>query len=88
MAQIVQDDLGIPSITGMYKENPGADMFKKSVYIVSTRDSAVGMRDAVKKIVPLALKIAKGEEIGSPEEEGYMPRGLRKNFFLQKKKRL
>lgn len=85
MAQIVQDDLGIPSITGMYKENPGADMFKKSVYIVSTRDSAVGMRDAVKKIVPLALKIAKGEEIGSPEEEGYMPRGLRKNFFAEKR---
>ncbi len=85
MAQIVQDDLGIPSITGMYKENPGADMFKKSVYIVSTRDSAVGMRDAVKKIVPLALKIAKGEEIGSPEEEGYMPRGLRKNIFAEKR---
>ena len=37
---------------------PGADdMFKKAVYVVSTTDSAAGMRDAVKKMVPLALKL-------------------------------
>ena len=38
-------------------------MYKKSVYIVSTKNSAAGMRDAVKKMAPLALKIGKGEEI-------------------------
>jgi glycine reductase len=43
------------------------------------------MRDAVKKMAPLALKIAKGEEIGSPEEEHYIPRGVRKNFFADKR---
>src|SRR5690554_1765163 len=85
IADAVQNELGIPSITAMYEENPGADMFKKSVYIVSTKDSAAGMRDAVKKIVPLALKLAKGEEIGSPEEEGYLARGIRKNFFTDKR---
>ena len=85
IADAVQSELGIPSITGMYIENPGADMYKKSVYIVSTKNSAAGMRDAVKKMVPLALKIAKGEEIGSPEEEGYIPRGIRKNFFTDKR---
>ncbi len=70
----------------MYIENPGADMYKKSVYIVSTKNSAAGMRDAVKKMVPLALKVAKGEEIGSPpEEENYIPRGIRKNYFTEKK---
>ena len=67
----------------MYVENPGADMFKKSVYITETKDSAAGMRDAVKKMVPLALKIANKEEIGSPEEEGYLERGIRKNIFLE-----
>ena len=72
---------GIPVITGMYKENPGADMFKKEVYIVSTKNSAAGMRDAVKKMAPLALKLAKGEEILSSAEEGYLPNGIRKNFF-------
>ncbi len=85
IADAVQNELGIPSLTAMYEENPGADMFKKSVYIISTKDSAAGMRDAVKKIVPLALKLAKGEEIGTPDEEGYLPRGIRKNYFTDKR---
>lgn len=85
IAEAVQNELNIPVITGMYIENPGADMYKKDVYIVSTRNSAAGMRDAVKKMVPLALKVAKGEEIGSPEEEHYIPRGIRKNFFTEKR---
>ena len=85
IADAVQSELGIPAMTGMYIENPGADMYKKSVYIISTKNSAAGMRDAVKKMVPLALKVAKGEEIGSPEEEKYIPRGVRKNFFTDKR---
>jgi glycine reductase complex component B subunit gamma len=85
IADAVQRELGIPVLTGMYEENPGADMFKKSVYIVSTKNSAAGMRDAVSKMVPLALKLAKNEKIGSPEEEGYMSRGIRKNFFAEKR---
>lgn len=85
IADAVQNELGIPSLTAMYEENPGADMFKKSLYIISTKDSAAGMRDAVKKIVPLALKLAKGEEIGTPDEEGYLPRGIRKNYFTDKR---
>lgn len=85
ITEAVQNELGIPAMTGMYVENPGADMFKKDVYIVSTRNSAAGMRDAVKKMAPLALKIAKGEEIGSPDEDNYIPRGIRKNFFTDKR---
>ena len=70
-----------PDITGMYIENPGADMFKDKVYIVSTKNSAAGMRDAVSKMAPLTLKIAKGEPIGASAEEGYIPNGVRVNFF-------
>ena len=83
IATAVQQELGIPAITGMYVENPGADMFKKDVIMVSTRDSAAGMRDAVAKMIPLAKKMLAGEEIGSPEDEGYMARGIRKNVFLE-----
>ena len=85
ITEAVQNELGIPALTGMYIENPGADMFKKSVYIVETKNSAAGMRAAVKKMVPLALKLVKGEEIGSPEEEGYLERGIRKNYFTEKR---
>lgn len=81
VAAAVQEELGIPSLTGMYVENPGADMFKNQVYMVSTKNSAAGMRDAVKKMAPLAVKLGKGEKIGSSAEEGYMPNGIRVNFF-------
>ncbi|SDK70623.1 glycine reductase [Natronincola ferrireducens] len=85
IAKEVQDQLGIPVITGMYTENPGADMFKKSVYIIETGNSAAAMRKAVPDMVKLALKLLKGEEIGSPEEDKYMSRGIRKNYFASER---
>lgn len=85
VAQMVKEELDIPVITGMYKENPGADMYKSKVYIVPTKNSAAGMRDAVKVMVPLGLKLAKGEQIGSSKEDGYMPNGIRVNFFEDKR---
>ena len=73
--------LGIPAVTGMHPENPGVDLYKRSVYIIETAASAVGMRDAVPKMASLGLKLVKGQEVGDPVPEGYIPRGLRKNFF-------
>lgn len=81
IAAAVQEELGIPALTGMYVENPGADMFKNQVYMIATKNNAAGMRDAVSKMAPLALKLAKGEPIGASAEEGYMPNGIRVNFF-------
>lgn len=80
IAKIVQK-AGIPSITGMYIENPGADMFKQDIYIVSTKNNAAGMRNAVKAMAPLGLKLARNEKIGASIEEGYIPNGVRVNFF-------
>lgn len=79
----VKEELGIPVITGMYVENPGADMFKKDLHIVSTKNSAAGMRDAMKKMGPLAMKLLLNETIGSPDAEGYIPRGVRVNYFAE-----
>lgn len=81
----VSDKLGIPVVTAMYPENPGADLFKKYLYIVETKNSAAGMRKALPKMTALALKLIKGEEIGSPEEEGYIERGIRKNCFEEER---
>ena len=84
VAKMVQDELKIPAVTGMYIENPGADMFKKDVYIISTKDSAAGMRDALPHIAKLASKLLKKEEIGTPDAEGYIPRGVRVPLFRDK----
>jgi len=85
ITEAVQSELNIPALTGMYIENPGADMYKKAVYVVETKNSAAGMKDAVAKMVPLAKKLLSGEEIGSPSEEGYIERGIRKNYFTEKR---
>ena len=84
ITKAVKEELGIPVLTGMYKENPGAD-YAKDVYIVPTRNSAAGMKDAVAKMAPLAMKLAKGEAIGSSAEDNYMPNGIRKNFFEEER---
>jgi len=72
MAQI---ELGIPAITGMYEGNPGVDLYRRDVYILQTRDSALGMVEAVGKMVKLGRKLLSKEKIGRPVEEGYLPRG-------------
>lgn len=80
IALAVQEELGIPVLTGMYEENPGAD-FKDKILIVSTSNSAAGMRKAAPAMAALSLKLMKGEETGPSVVEGYMPNGIRKNFF-------
>lgn len=81
----VKEELDIPAVTAMYIENPGADMFKKDVYILETSDSAAGMRKALPALAAFAAKLAKGEEILSPEEEGYLAQGVRVNFFHEER---
>lgn len=76
--------LRIPAVSGMYPENPGVEMYKKSFYIVETPDSAAGMRKAIPAMAALVLKLLKGEKLGTPAEEGYIERGVRKNKFYDK----
>ncbi len=78
VCQAIQEKLGIPAVTGMYEENPGVDIYKRHLYIVKTADSARGMAEAVSRMVNLACKLDTGQEIGKPDEEGYIPRGILK----------
>ncbi len=85
IASAVKEELRIPAISGMYEENPGADMFKKKLHIISTSNNAAGMRKAIKPLAALALKLAKNEAIGSPKEEGYLEMGVRVNYFAEER---
>ena len=85
ISEAVKNELGIPVVTGMYIENPGADMYREKVYIIETKNSAADMRKAAPKMAKLALKLAKGEEIGASAEDNYLPNGIRKNFFEKKR---
>lgn len=77
----VTGSLGIPSLTGMYRENPGVELYSPKTYIVKTADSARGMKDALAAMSSLAVKILRDIPLGAAMDEGYFPRGIRKNFF-------
>ncbi len=75
-----KEELGIPVLTGMYEENPGADL-KDKVLIVATTNNAAGMRKAAPTMAKLAMKLMNGEKLGASCEDGYMNNGIRVNFF-------
>ncbi len=83
ICKAVQKQLHIPAVTGMYEENPGVDLFHKDAYIISTGNSVRTMNESLNKMVHLALKLAAGENIGRPLEEGYIPRGIILNEVVE-----
>lgn len=86
VAEIASNELGIPVISGIYPENPGYDMFKEYAYFVETTNSAAGMRTAIPDMIKLIRNfVTKDGKLGSPDEEGYLPRGIRKNLFVEER---
>lgn len=82
----VAHEMGITTITGMYNENPGYELFRSYAYMVETGNSAASMRKAIPAMVKLINRyIDTDGELGSPEEAGYMSRGIRLNFFADKR---
>lgn len=80
----VTERLGLPAVTGMFPENPAVELYKKSVYIIGTTGNAAGMSKAIPRMVNLALKLLRGEPVGKPEQEGYIPQGIKKNVLSDK----
>jgi glycine reductase len=75
----VQDQLGVPAVTGMHGENPGVDLYRRPVDIVETGSDTARMLDEIRTMVALGLKLARREPIGSPAADGYFARGLTYN---------
>lgn len=81
ICEVVQKELNIPVVTGVFSGSPAAEMFNRFFYIASTADSARGMEEAVRRMVNLGVKLLKKLPIGDPEAENYIPRGVRQNIF-------
>lgn len=84
VCKMIEEELKIPVITGMYEENPGVDIYRKDLYIVSTKDNVAGMKEAVPTICKLAKKLLSKETILDPKTEGYIMRGVRRVKFADK----
>ena len=78
------EEAGLTAVSGMYEENPGLELYRKYAYIIPTGNSARDMKNALQKMSVFIGKLAAGKEIGSPEREGYVQRGIRKNYFEEK----
>lgn len=85
IAKAVAEELEIPVVTGMYIENPGVDVCKGQAIVVETADSAAGMRKALPIMANIVKKLGKGEALGTPDEEGYIPQGKRLTVFSEKR---
>ena len=70
---------GVPAVCAMFEESPGVAAAEGAAYVVPTTSNVAGMREALPKMAALARRLAEGEQLGPPEQEGYLPRGLRRN---------
>jgi glycine reductase len=82
LGSIVQLQLNVPVVTGMSEENPGVDLYREALYIVDSGANAAKMRDVLARMAGLGLKLASRAAIGLPAEEGYLPRGLIQDRFV------
>ena len=77
-------DAGVPAVTGLHPENPGLDVHRSKVYAAPTDATAAGMRDAMERMVRLGVRLAAGTALGTADEEGFIPRGIRQNVFSER----
>lgn len=84
VCKFAQGTYGIPSVTGLYWENPGVEMYKADCYIMEVGKSAATVRKAVPLITGFVNKLISGEKLGTPKQEHYYPKGQRVNVFHEK----
>jgi betaine reductase len=70
---------GIPVVTGMTPDSPGVMAAEGAAYVVPTGSNVASMRTVMPTIADIASRLARGEAVGSADEEGYLPRRQRRN---------
>jgi betaine reductase len=75
--------IGLPAVTAMQAENPGAQDALAGLLIVPCAETSTDMVDALAAMCRLALKLGHGEALGAAEAEGYLPRGMRRIYDRQ-----
>jgi len=81
VAKLVDENLKIPVVGGLFEENPGLEIYKRHGYFVPTGNSAATMRKAMPDIAAIVKKLIAGE----PVTEGFFEKGLRVNYFAKER---
>jgi glycine reductase len=85
----VSTSLDIPCVGAMSLENPGVDQYRRykdrKVYFVAASGALSGMEQALQNVATYITKLVARTTIGPASEEGYIPRGIRVNEYVNKK---
>lgn len=84
ICQAAQQRLGIAAVAGMDEDNVAKNLFQKSVYMVNSGVSIARMVPTLQRMAALGLKLAQGQPLGKPADDGYLPRGIKRNEFAAK----
>ncbi len=84
ICQATQRKLAIATVAGMDEDNVGAGLYRKNIYIVNSGATIARMVPTLQRMAALGLKLARREAIGKPADEGYLPRGIKRNEFAAK----
>jgi glycine reductase len=78
----VASSLGIPHVTAMFAQNPALAMHEnRGLVVLPTDETALGMRRALPAMARLASKLGRGEALGTAEQDGFLPRGIRRDVM-------
>lgn len=73
---------GIPQVTAMSPQNPALLVEEnRHLLVVPSEDMAVSMPRVLPRLAALALKLGRGEPLGTAAEEGFLPRGIRRDVW-------
>jgi glycine reductase complex component B subunit gamma len=70
---------GIPVVAAMTPDSPGVLASEGAAHIVPTGANVAEMRSVLPRVAALALRLGNGDPVGAAEDEGYLPRGIRRN---------
>lgn len=79
----VSAQVGIPVVTAMAEENPGVDLFRQEIYIIDSGANVGAMSEVLEKMAKILNKLKDHQEIGHPEEEGYIAQGIVRDEILE-----
>jgi len=84
IARAAQQRLGIAAVAGMDEDNVAVSLYRKEIYIVDCGAHIARMVPAIRRMCALGIKLARREAIGTPADEGYLRRGIKRNVFAAK----
>lgn len=73
--------LGVPALTAMAPDNPGAEGRDADVLVAVSGPTATSMKPDLERVARLALKLLRREPLRAADDDGYLPRGRRVNEF-------